>query len=144
MNVLEFEKLFQKTHQILFFGANGDVNEPMVISALFKNKTEAYEAYNAYEFLVEKLTKDEIRLVVRITNNQIVSLSFIDLTNSNVYNIDNILYNELGLNNFRNELKTNKSQSFCFSIMELSESLPYLVLKPGAFPLTIKELIFSK
>lgn len=144
MDILEFERLFQKTHQILFFGAKGNINEPMVISALFTNKTEAYEAYTAYEFLVDNLTKDEIRLIVRIVNNQIMNLSFIDLTNSNVYNIDNILYNELGLNNFKNELKTNRSQSFSFSIMELFDSLPSVVLKPGSFPLTIKELIFVK
>jgi hypothetical protein len=48
MNVLEFERLFQKTNQILFIGSNGNPKEPLVVSALFRDKTEAYEAYEAY------------------------------------------------------------------------------------------------
>jgi hypothetical protein len=142
MNVLEFERLFQKTNQILFIGSNGDINEPLVISALFRNKTEAYEAYDAYEFLKDNLTKDEIHLLVRVVDDYHLSLSFIDKINSNVYNIDNILYQESNLIKFREE--ENIGYSFCFLIMELIEDFPAAVLKPGDFPLTIKELSFAK
>ena len=142
MNVLEFERLFQKTNQILFIGSNGNPNEPLVVSALFRDKTEAYEAYEAYEFLKDNLTKDEIHLLVRVIDDYHLSLSFIDKTNSNVYNINNILYQESNLIKFRKE--ENIGYSFCFLIMELIEDCPVGVLKPGNFHLTIKELSFAR
>jgi hypothetical protein len=142
MNVIEFENLFQKTNQILFFGTENNPNEPLVISALFRNKTEAYEAYNAYEFLKNNLTKDETCLLIRIVDDFHINLSFIDKKNSNIYNINNILYQESNLIKFKKEI--DFGHSFVFLLMELVNDLPSGILKPGSSPLIINELIFDK
>ena len=142
MNILDFEKLFQKTNQILFFGSNNNPNEPLVVSAMFRDKTEAYEAYEAYEFLKDSLINDNIKLFIKIVDDLRLNLSFINKANSKVYNINNVLYQESNLNSFRKESDIGKS--FIFLIMELINDFPSGVLKPGSSPLIINELIFDK
>ena len=138
MTETEFEKSFQKSKQLIFFKTEDYSIEPPVISIVFDKSSDGIEAY---EYLLENLTKDEISLVFRVKSNEKISLTLIDKKKTNVYNIDNLNFNKTEYDDFRNNGEFGKYCVFCIS--EIIKNQVVLILTEGSSPLMVSELNFS-
>ena len=68
----EFEQSFEKAIKLSFFKSRDYSKEPPVISVIFSNENDGIKAY---KFLQNELTKDEISVVFRPTENAKMNLS---------------------------------------------------------------------
>ncbi|MFV8357980.1 hypothetical protein ACNQGB_17570 [Flavobacterium sp. XS1P32] len=138
MTESEFEKSFQQSNRIIFFKTENYNVEPPVISIVFDN---ALNGINAYNYLVENLTKDELSLVFRIKNNEKLNLSLIDKKSSKIYNIDNLKFNKKEYDDFQENGKFGKYCIFCIS--EVINNQIIFKLNEGTSPLMVSELNFA-
>lgn len=135
MTELKIEEIFQKSLAVAFY--NALEKEPAVVSLIFRRPNEGEEAY---DFLKNNLTKDEICLVLKPVDSEKINLSFIDKKNSKVYNIKNITYQEPNFNGF---LKSDKDKYAIFLTMFVANGQE-IVSSECQSPMMINEIIFEK
>lgn len=135
----EFEQSFEKAIKLSFFKSRDYSKEPPVISVIFSNENDGIKAY---KFLQNELTKDEISVVFRPTENAKMNLSIIDNKNSNVFNIYNLDYSKAELNDFRKNGEFGKYCVFCISQIINNQLVLSSVVREK--PLMVSELVFSE
>lgn len=84
--------------KLSFFKSRDYSKEPPVIAIIFSNENDGIESY---KFLQNELTKDEISIVFRPTENGKMNLSIVDNKNSKVFNIYDLRYSKTELTDFR-------------------------------------------
>lgn len=139
MNSSKFEKSFENAKQIVFFKTENYNIEPPVISIIFENQTDGIEAY---QFLQNNLTKDEICLTFHLKNDSEINMTIIDKKNSNFFNINNLKFSLINLIDFRKNSEFGKYCVFCISqLINNQMVLSKIVIEK---PLMVSELIFSE
>lgn len=134
MKESEIEEIFQKSLAVAFY--NAIENEPAVVSLIFKKPNEGEEAYN---YLKENLTKDEICLVLKPTTSEKIDLTFIDKKNSQVYNVKNISYQESNYNGF----EINYHEKYAIFLTMFINNGKEVVSSECQSPMIINEVIFG-
>lgn len=134
-----FEQSFQKAIKLSFFKSRDYKVEPPVIAIIFSNDKDGIESY---QFLQNELTKDEISIVFRPTENGKMNLSIIDNKNSKVFNIYDLDYSKTELTDFRQNGEFGKYCVFCISQIINNQLVLSSLVKEK--PLMISELVFSE
>ena len=139
MSENEFEESFQRAIKVSFFKTKDYSIEPPVIAIIFSNDKDGIEPY---QFLQNQLTKDEINIVFRQTENEKINLTIVDNKNSKVFNIYNLAYSKSQLKDFRENGEFGKYCVFCISQIINNQLVLSAVVK--AKPLMISKLIFTE
>lgn len=135
----EFEESFQKAIKISFIKSFDYSKEPPVIAIIFSNDRDGIESY---KFLQNELTKDEINIVFRPSENEKMNLSIIDNKNSKVFNIYDLNYSKIELNDFRQTGEFGKYCVFCVSQIINNQLVFSSIVREK--PLMASGLVFSE
>jgi hypothetical protein len=139
MTESEFEKSFQKSKKLVFYNSEDYKSEPPAVCIVFDDAKNGIEAY---DYLRNNLTKDEICLTIRILTENTISITLIDKKNSKFFNIDNLNFDKSNYDDFRLNSKFGKYCMFC--IAEIYSNQPVLFGVSELSPLLVSELIFSQ
>jgi hypothetical protein len=139
MTETEFEKSFQKAVKLSFLKTNDYSKEPPVIAIIFSDDNEAVISYR---FLQNELTKDEISIVFRPTENDKLNLTIIDNKNAKVFNIYDLVYSKTELADFRENGEFGKYYVFCISKIINNQLVLSSIVREN--PLMVSELVFTE
>ena len=139
MTETEFEKSFQKAIKLLFLKTDDYSKEPPVIAIIFCNDDDGIESYR---YLQNELTKEEISIVFRPTENEKINLTIVDNKNSKVFNIYDLDYSKTELSDFRQNGEFGKYCVFCISQINNNQLVLSSVVREN--PLMVSELVFSE
>jgi hypothetical protein len=139
MTETEFEKSFHKAVKLLFLKTVDYSKEPPVIAIIFSNDKDGIESY---KYLQNELTKDEISIVFRPTENEKINLTIVDNKNSKVFNIYDLNYSKNELSDFRQNGEFGKYCVFCISQIINNQLVLSSVVREK--PLMVSELVFSE
>ncbi|EJG03207.1 hypothetical protein [Flavobacterium sp. F52] len=134
MKESDIEEIFQEALAVAFYDAIE--NEPAVVSLIFKTPNEAEKPYN---FLKNKLSKDEVCLVLKPANDDKINLTFIDKKNNQVYNVENITYQEPNFEGFKKKYK----EKYCLFLTMFISAGEVVVSSECQDPMLINEIIFQ-